>query len=318
VPEIELLFTGDINPGRCVYARAKEANDMALPYRPLAPLLREADIAIGSLDGSLSDFNEPAPCVETHRNLMAPSEAVQGLAFAGFDVITVATNHVKDCGIYRGCVNESMFDTLDNLRGVGILPTGAGENLEAATAAAIVEVQGVRFAFVGINAINNQIFADAGTPGTAPFKTEVYLDAIARARQQADVVVMLMQWGREYSPFITYEQFEAAGRMVAAGADLVVGNHPHRVQGVETFPNGAVVAYALGNFVFDQTWSDGTLYTIQGMMLRAKFRGAQLQGVELVPIRIYDDFQPRLADEADAAMVLQDVADSMAAAPVRK
>jgi poly-gamma-glutamate capsule biosynthesis protein CapA/YwtB (metallophosphatase superfamily) len=87
------------------------------------------------------------------------------------------------------------------------------------------------------------------------------------------------------------------------------------VQGVETFPNGAVAAYALGNFVFDQAWSDGTLYTIQGLMLRAKFQGRKLQGIELIPIHIYDDFQPRLADAAESAQILQAVADSMAHAP---
>ena len=79
IREIELLFTGDINPGRCVYTKAKAANDMALPYRPLADLLRGADITIGSLDGSLSDYNPPNPCVETHRNLLGPAEMAEGM-----------------------------------------------------------------------------------------------------------------------------------------------------------------------------------------------------------------------------------------------
>ena len=108
-----------------------------------------------------------------------------------------------------------------------------------------------------------------------------------------------------------------ARKMVAAGATLVVGNHPHRVQGVETFPNGAVAAYALGNFVFDMTWSDGTLFTIQGIMLRARFRGAELVSVELLPIHIYDDFQPRLAEGDEAASILAEVAGSMATSPGR-
>jgi poly-gamma-glutamate synthesis protein (capsule biosynthesis protein) len=103
--------------------------------------------------------------------------------------------------------------------------------------------------------------------------------------------------------------------MVAAGATLVVGNHPHRVQGVENFPNGAVAAYALGNFVFDMTWSDGTLYTIQGVILKARFRGTQLEAVTLLPIHIYDDFQPRPVTGPEAEQILADVAASMAAAP---
>jgi poly-gamma-glutamate capsule biosynthesis protein CapA/YwtB (metallophosphatase superfamily) len=315
LPVISLLFAGDINPARCVYAKSKAANDMALPYRSLAGLLQAADIAIASLDGTLSDYNPPTPCIETTRNLMAPAEAAQGLAFAGFDVVTVATNHIKDCGLIRGCINNSMFDTMDNLRALGIAPTGAGANLAEATAPAIITVSGIRFAFIGLLAINAPIWASDTTAGAAPFQAEIYLDAIRRARAAADVVIVLPHWGREYSPDISYEQRRAAARMVEAGATLVIGNHPHHVQGVETFPNGAVAAYSLGNFVFDQAWSDGTQYTIQGLMLRANFRGSQITGIELVPIHIHDDVQPRLADPAEAEQILAVVEDSMAHAP---
>jgi poly-gamma-glutamate capsule biosynthesis protein CapA/YwtB (metallophosphatase superfamily) len=315
VPETDLLFTGDINPARCVYAAAKAANDMALPYRPLASLLQSADITIGSLDGAISDYNPPTPCIDTSRNLLAPAEAAQGLGFAGFDVITVATNHIKDCGLVRGCVNNSMFDTLTNLRAQGIQPTGAGVNLAQATTPAIVSVHGVRFAFLGVSAVNGPTWATDNTPGTVPFQAQVYVDAIRRARAQADVVIVLPHWGREYSGDISYQQRQAAAAMVAAGATLIIGNHPHHVQGVETFPNGAVAAYALGNFVFDQAWSDGTQYTLEGLLLRAKFQGSKLQGIDLLPIHIYNDFQPRLADSAESAQILQVVADSMAHAP---
>jgi poly-gamma-glutamate capsule biosynthesis protein CapA/YwtB (metallophosphatase superfamily) len=315
VPETDLLFTGDINPARCVYAAAKAAHDMALPYRPLASLLQSADVAIGSLDGAISDYNPPTPCIETTRNLLAPAEMAQGLGFAGFDVITVATNHIKDCGLVRGCINNAMFDTLANLRAQGIQPTGAGVNLAQATTPAIVTAHTVRFAFLGVSAINGLTWADANSAGTVPLQSQVYLDAIRRAKAIADVVVVLPHWGREYTGDISFEQRKAAAAMVAAGATLIIGNHPHHVQGVETFPNGAVAAYALGNFVFDQAWSDGTLYTIQGLLLRAKFQGSKLQGIELIPIHIYDDFQPRLADAAESAQILQVVADSMAHAP---
>lgn len=316
IPEIHLLFTGDINPGRCVYYHAKQADDLALPYRPLADQLQSADILVGSLDAALSDFNPPVPCQET-RNLLAPAEAVQGLRFAGFDVMTAATNHIKDCGLVRGCVNESMFDTLANLRGAGIHPVGAGNNITEAVTPVILTVQGVRFAFLGFSAIDRTLWATATAPGTAPLLPEVYRAAIERASAQADVVIVLPHWGTEYSSRINWEQINGAQAMVDAGATLVVGNHPHHVQGMETFPNGAVAAYALGNFVFDQTWSDGTQYTIQGLLLEATFRGAQLQGVELIPIHIYDDFQPRLAPPEEAKVILAQVAASLAEMPGR-
>jgi len=314
-PDIELLFTGDLNPGRCIYSVAQAANDMTLPYQGLAPLLQAADITIGSLDGSISDYSEPAPCDESYRNLMGPSEMADGLAWAGYDVITVATNHAKDCGIIRGCVNDAFLDTLSNLRARGIAPAGGGVNLADAMTPAIITIKGVRFAFLGVTAINAPLWADDDSPGVGPFKKDVYTDAIQRARAVADVVIILPHWGREFSGEISYTQRQGAQAMIDAGATLVIGNHPHRVQGVETFPNGAVAAYSLGNFVFDMAWSDGTQYTIQGIMLRARFRGAQLVEVTLLPIHIYDNFQPRLADADEAATILAEVAASMASAP---
>jgi poly-gamma-glutamate capsule biosynthesis protein CapA/YwtB (metallophosphatase superfamily) len=143
------------------------------------------------------------------------------------------------------------------------------------------------------------------------------VSAIRQARAVADVVVVLPHWGREYSDEINWSQVIGAEEMIAAGATLVVGNHPHRVQGVEQFPNGAVVAYSLGNFVFDQEWSDGTQYTIQGIMLKATFLGPSLAAVDLIPIHIYGDVQPRLATPDEAAIILQNVADSLATRPGR-
>ncbi|MGH2523143.1 MAG: CapA family protein [Anaerolineales bacterium] len=310
IPEITLLFTGDINPGRCIYTLSKAANDLALPYRALAGLLQSADIAIGSLDGAISDYNPPPPCAEFHRNLLAPAETVQGLQFAGFDVISVATNHAKDCGLVRGCDHESFLDTLKNLRAAGIQPTGGGQNLAEAIAPTLITVQGVRFAFLGFTAVNETTWASETAPGTGPFKSEIYIEAIKRAKERADVVVVLPQWGKEFSAEVSWLQLRGAQEMVDAGAALVVGNNPHRVQGVQTFPNGAVAAYALGNFVFDMEWSDGTLYTIQGVMLKATFRGVELQEIELIPIHIYDNLQPRLAPPEEAADILRQIEEA--------
>ncbi|MGQ0604146.1 MAG: CapA family protein [Anaerolineales bacterium] len=313
--EITLLFTGDINPARCVYQIAKEANDMALPYRALAETLQSADITIGSLDASISDINPPSPCAEFHRNLLAPSEVVQGMQFAGFDVMAAATNHIRDCGLQRGCVHDSLLDTITHLRAAGIQPVGIGRNLAEAAAPVILTVDGVRFAFVAFTAINAEVWADEATPGAAPFLKEVYVEAVRRAKEQADVVIALPHWGREFTGQLTWEQALGAQALTDAGATLIIGNNPHHVQGVETLPNGSVVAYALGNFVFDQEWSDGTLYTIQGVMLKATFRGEQLQGVELIPIQLYDNYQPRLAPPDEAAQILFDVETSLNTKP---
>jgi hypothetical protein len=99
-PSIRLMFTGDINLGRYIAKASIRANDFTYPFIFVAEKLGSADITIGSLDGTISDESPPMACPDS-MNLMGPEDMVQGLQFAGFDVITVASNHIKDCGEKR-------------------------------------------------------------------------------------------------------------------------------------------------------------------------------------------------------------------------
>ncbi|MGB6838343.1 MAG: CapA family protein [Dehalococcoidia bacterium] len=297
---IRLLFTGDIMPGRCVYAHHLAYGDFRHAFLKLSPLLRGADITVGSLDTSLSDAGEPMGCVPTY-NLLAPPESVEGLAFAGFDLLTLATNHAKDCGSPRSACDEALLDTIANLRAAGIAPVGAGSDLLEARKPAIISVRGTRFAFLGYDDIAPYYHADEGSPGTAPLEASFLREDIARALQAADVVVVLPHWGTEYTSMPTERQREMARMAIEAGATLVIGNHPHWPQAVEYFEE-AFVAYALGNFVFDQDWS---LETQQGVVLEAVFQGSRLVSVDLVPIRILDMHQPTLAPAEEAGEILR-------------
>jgi poly-gamma-glutamate synthesis protein (capsule biosynthesis protein) len=235
---------------------------------------------------------------------------VEGLAFAGFDVITVATNHAKDCGAGGwNCDNGAFRDTLRHLGAAGLRAVGGGETLAEALAPVIVPVQGVRFAFIGVTSVGMETWAREDRPGTAPL-SDVALPqvaaAIAAARAEADVVIVLAQWGVEYAALPAADQWRWAPLLVGAGADLVIGNHPHVVEPVEVFPardgvRGGVVAYALGNFVFDQ----GPWETRQGVVFEAVFSGTSLERWQLLPIHIYSLHQPDWAGEAEAAEILQ-------------
>jgi len=316
-PVTRLLFTGDINPGRCPAQAALAANDFALPYQAVADKLRAADITIGSLDGSISDLATPAPCAPT-MNLMGPSRSVEGLKFAGFTVITNATNHALDCGsLGWRCKGQSLLDTRRYLTGAGLQVAGIGANLAEARTPVIVERNGIRFAFLGVNAISGEAtWATDSAPGTAPLSTESLPDVlaeVARARAEADVVIVLPHWGVEYTAMPDSDQRAWAGALAAAGASLIVGNHPHLAQPVETFANGSVVAYALGNFIFDQ----GPKETRQGVVLEAVFRGSTLESWQLLPLHIYDLYQPRWAPPAEAEAVLARLAEAAKALPPR-
>jgi len=216
-----------------------------------------------------------------------------GLTRAGFDVITTATNHARDCGLVRGCAYESLLETRTNLLGAGIQPVGTGVDLAGALAPVVLNVKGLRIAFLGLSGIaflglsgiDASLWAGPDTPGTAPLDQKAYTSAVQAAAAEADVVVALPHWGQEYKNELSWLQITHAEALAAAGADLIVGNHPHRAQAVETLPSGAVVAYALGNFVFDQQWSDGSQFTVQGIVLKVVLRGPEIVEVSFARAR---------------------------------
>ena len=212
-------------------------------------------------------------------------------------MLTTATNHALDCGsLGWRCKGKSLDDTRRNLLSAGIQPVGTGDTPAEARAPVIIERQGVRFAFLGVNAISGETTWVTDTqPGTAPLSAQSLADVtadIARVRPLADVVVVLPHWGVEYAAQPTADQRAWAAALVAAGADLVIGNHPHLVQPVETVAPGGVVAFALGNFVFDQ----GPKETRFGAVFEAVFQGRTLAHWRLLPVRIYDLYQPRWTD----------------------
>ncbi len=302
---VRVVATGDIIPARCVYDRQRAAGDYRQAFRPTADYLRAADLTLGSLDASLSDAGEPFGCTRT-LSLLAPARSVEGLVYAGLDVVTVATNHAKDCGT-NPCGDQAFLDTLANLRAAGIEPVGGGVDLAEARRPAVVTAGGVSFAVLGYDDIAASVYGATETsPGTAPLDGDTLAEDVAAALDRADVVIVMPHWGSEYTALPSERQQELARQAIAAGATLVVGNHAHVVQAVE-WSDGGFVAYGLGNFIFDQDWS---LETQQGVVLEATFQGPRLVGVRLHPVHIHDMHQPRWADTDEARSILQRVQDA--------
>jgi poly-gamma-glutamate synthesis protein (capsule biosynthesis protein) len=303
VPTVEpitrLIFTGDIIPARCTYAKIEAlGGDYTLPFQPLHDLLSGADITVGTLDSSISDVARPIGCTPTF-NLAAPAAAAAGLRYAGFDVISHAANHIKDCG-NANCGDAAMFETRDRLRAEGIEVAGTGKHLYEARAPVVVRRNGVSFAFLAYDDIATWYHATDTTAGAAPLDELTIAEDIANARKVAQVVVILPQWGVEYTASPSERQRTVARVAAAAGAGLVVGNHPHWVQAHEQVGE-TFVAYALGNFLFDQDWS---IETQQGALLEVTFTGTRVTATRYIPVRIHDEYQPRLAlpPESDAIL----------------
>lgn len=298
-PRTTLLFTGVIVPARCVQAAIDESGDHDYIYAEVRDLVSQADIAVGTLNATLSDVPPHTGCVPTYV-LVGDPENADAMARAGFDVMSVATNHIKDCGL-TNCGDQAFFDTLANLERVGIQAVGAGENLQAAMQPVVIEANGIRFGIVSLGQIEQGgVYADAGKPGIAVLTEENLRLAIDQARQLSDVVIAMPHWGPEDVYVPNWLQRELAVQLVDAGADLVVGNHTHVVQAIQEI-DGVTVFYGLGNFVFDQ-WR---LRHKQGVILVVTFEGTQMVSYELIPTHVDGNGRVHLAAEDEAAEILQ-------------
>ena len=247
---VEVLAVGDVMLGRGMVS----VEDI---FAEVAGELQGADLTIGNLEGALG--TQPAAGVGIP--LLLPPEAPARLAAAGFDLLSLANNHSLDAG------STGIDETRRALQAAGIDPLGNGR-------VAMREVAGRTFAFVGWN--------DLGIPSE-----EELLVNVRQADGEFDYVIVIVHWGREYQRHPVLPQRELAQRLLDAGADIILGSHPHVVQPLEVHAlsgsqDGAkLVAYSLGNFVFDQGWED----TAEGLGLRLLFDAEGLRAAQALPVR---------------------------------
>lgn len=240
-PVVSISFVGDVmladGPGR-VMQRGRD------PFAPFAQLLKQSDIRVANLECVIATRGRAEP--EKPYTFRAHPRALRMLK-RHFDGVALANNHSGDFGPDAFAQMLGLLET--NAMGY----FGGGRNLEQAHAPWIVERNGLRIAFLGYNEFFPRSFeADFDKPGVAWSEDEqVVLDIRnARAVHHADVVIPMMHWGWEHDTLASPRQRQLARRMIDAGADAVVGGHPHVTQEVEHY-NGKSIVYSLGNFVFD-------------------------------------------------------------------
>lgn len=309
LPTTTLLFTGVIVPARCVQAAIDAAGDSDYLYDEVRPIVSQADLAIGTLNATISDFPPRTGCIPTYV-LVGGSENADAMSRAGFDVMSVATNHIKNCGV-SNCGDRTFFDTLENLKRVEILPVGAGENHEQAMQPVVLEINSVTFGIVSLGQLEPLSFATQDQPGIAVLNEENLQTAIHSAQQVSDVVIVMPHWGPEDSPTPNWSQRELGRIAVEAGADLVVGNHTHVIQAIHEI-NGVPVFYGLGNFVFDQDWARDHQ---QGVILLVYFQGTEIVAYELIPTHVDMDGRVHLAEPEEAAEILARIDEVSRALP---
>jgi poly-gamma-glutamate capsule biosynthesis protein CapA/YwtB (metallophosphatase superfamily) len=289
-----ITFAGDIIMGRTVHRRMVELNDFAAPLRLVADELRTGDLTVGNLECVLSDTITPPADPRTF-SFMTFTAAVEGLELAGFHALSQANNHSMDFGV------AGMRDTLATLDAAGIKHYGIGENLAEAREPCILEYDGVTVALLGYDGITGSFRgATAGSAGTMPMVWDYAIEDIRNVRDHVDLVIPYFHWGIEYTLTPTPGDRQLAHAAIDAGADVVMGSHPHWVQGLEYY-NGRPILYSLSNFVFDQEWS---LETKQGLIVHLMFERTRLIGMRLVPVLIEDFHRPRIVEDEMREIIL--------------
>jgi poly-gamma-glutamate synthesis protein (capsule biosynthesis protein) len=280
--EYSLLFTGDVMLSRAVGSRMEAQKDWSLPFHLIAESLRNADLRYCNLECPVSDRGRNLHHLYSFR---ADPRAIEGLKAAGFTVVSQANNHTYDWG------PEALLDSLERLRAAGIHPVGAGQNFLAAHYPLLINVGGLRVAFLAYVDIDpKEATAGVDRPGVAWLDPAQALADIRFVRPLADLLVVCPHWGMEYAMKPTRDQVELAHQMIDAGADMIVGSHPHVVQPLENY-HDHWIAYSLGNFVFDQQDSA----THRGLMLRVTVRDKRILEVLPLALKINSSFQAELA-----------------------
>ncbi len=290
----EILVVGDVFPCRTVEERMIRFGP-SYPFLRTHLYLQSADLSVANLECPLSLRGAP---IEKRFLFRAPPDLASGLIGAGLDVVTLANNHMLDFGA------EAFLDTLAHVDDLGLLRVGAGATAEEARRVLTLEVQGVRLALLNYAALRWRGSNEVPTLDRISFaETARIRQDVAGAAEEADHVIVVFHLGTEYQVAPDSEQLTVARAAVEAGARLVVGHHSHVVQPVVTYLDG-LIAYGLGNFVFD---IDILERAREGAMLRVFFSREELLRAELIPVRIVDDVQPRLLLDEDGRPVVHQV-----------
>ncbi|WHH56886.1 CapA family protein [Petroclostridium sp. X23] len=311
---INIKAIGDIMLGRGVAYHTK--GDYTLPFKETAEFLKSADITFSNVEFVLSERGQK---LEGKINLRGEPKSVEGLKFAGIDIVSIANNHMMD-------YNElGLLDTMETLSRNNIKYAGAGKNLMDARTPAIIEVKGVKVGFLAYSDFAHYGFWDSpkknrmrffeakdDVSGVAPLKhqddkngnavkyeIDPIVEDIQKLKEQVDLVAVSFHWGVENSHNVPSLQRELAHSIIDAGADMILGHHPHVLQGIEIY-KGKPVIYSMGNFIFDQNEKANN----ESMMVDMDFTNGKLSRLEMLPLQIIAKKQTVFAKDEDAARIM--------------
>ncbi|MDP2926927.1 MAG: CapA family protein [bacterium] len=285
---VKLFLAGDIMLDRGVkYMIEKEGQgDFKFPFLKMVDEMKKADLVFGNLESQISDRGTKVGSIYSFR---ADPKAIEGLKFAGFDVLSLANNHALDY------TQAALKDSLDRLIDAGLAPIGAGQEAQA-FAPAIKTTKGTRIAFFAYTDQAPSAWQaqgeDIGIARVSENNLERIKADLTLARELADVVIVSLHAGQEYTREPTLSQTTFSRAFIDAGADIVVNHHSHVIQESEEYRSGYIF-YGLGNFVFDQGFSKETT---QGEIVEITIENKKIKKVITKEIKMNEFFQPELVE----------------------
>jgi|GEM_PF-399849 len=246
----KLTFIGDLMFDRGVKSSVQNNfnNDYSQLFSQL-PELKDADIAFANLEGPISDQGKN---VGSKYSFRFEPQIANTLKESGIDIVSFANNRVGDWSL------EAFNDTLSHLTNAGVFFAGAGENKQKASDVRIIQSNGIKVGYLAFSDVGpDWLEAEIDGPGLLIASDPQRLTYIKQAREKVDVLVVSYHWGEEYKEH-NQRQEDLAKSSIDAGANLVIGHHPHVIQDIEEY-NGGLIAYSLGNAIFDQHFSEETM-----------------------------------------------------------
>ena len=294
---VSILAVGDVMTGGSM---APWVNDSGpdYPFANTVSLIRQADIAVCNLEAPYGTKGQP---FKKKFTFLVPPKFAAGIKDAGFDVVAMANNHMMDYG------PGPLKFTLALLDSLGLAHSGAGMNLAEARKPAIVEHNGVKTALLSYSRVFPvQFWATPKKAGTAPAYENLIKEDIQRSKGLADIVVVSFHWGAELMDTPKQYQKDLAHLCIDQGADLVLGHHPHILQGLELY-KGKLIAYSLGNFAFGSRSRKCT----ESVILKTDFDSTGLKRIELIPLCVDNNkvfFKPTPLSGPEGFTVLEKLA----------
>lgn len=286
-----LVFGGDVMLGRAVRDQIVRLgnNDGAWATKNIAAEFKNADMSFVNLESPFTT----GPALSNGMIFRADPKHITALTSAGIDVVSLANNHERNQG------TTGITTTIDTLTKNKIQYSGAGKTEKDAYAPAIVKTKNQKIAILSY-AYNERIQNNKQVPTVASMDTTILKAEVKKAKAKGYLVVVSMHAGAEYTITPNAQQKKFARTAIDAGADLVIGHHPHWVQGIEKY-RGKPIVYSLGNLIFDQPWS---IETQQGAVARVTVKNKKVTKIEMLPVKIERASQPRFMTKSEGQKIL--------------